>query len=162
MNEDTEGPVRWMSIAAIERYYVHLATGFAIGAINSHEYGEAMEAFKFQDDQYCFWTVGAASGQWYVHDGSAWQSGEPPPELLGADIPFWDLDGVLAEEEAASASRAFAPPGLPEAGGPAQPPPEASSPTPDTATETPCPNPGCGKLVPPGTEFCIYCGTRLT
>ena len=90
-------PLRWLTIADVEHYYVHLATGFAIGAINSEEYRVAMEAFKFRDDSHRYWTIGASSGQWFVFDDGNWVSADPPPELLGPDVPLLRLPDDLLE-----------------------------------------------------------------
>jgi len=140
----TAESLRWLSIADIERYYVHLATGFAIGAITSSEFAGAMEAFKFRDDTRRYWTIGASSGLWYVHEGGRWRRAEPPVEMLGPDVP-------LAPVQSPDASTARA----------SRPPVEEVPATPSAADRRERRCPTCGSPVPANQRFCTRDGTRV-
>lgn len=157
--------LRWLKRTDIEKCFTNLATGFAIGVLSSHEYAAALKVFKFRDDGNHYWSIGSASGEWYMHDGARWHRAAPPEEMLGPDLP------LLPAAPAKSAPQTGAPRHAPPIGNPAgpaarpEPPPRAArpaAPRPEPTIEPPrakfCGQ--CGGSIAPGKRFCTQCGAN--
>ncbi len=61
-----------------EDEYFRLKGLLATGRITPQQFEAALKERMVQDAQGRWWTIGADSGNWYVHDGKMWVKAEPP------------------------------------------------------------------------------------
>ena len=60
-----------------EGEYKKLKAQLDAGALTEEQFEARLQAVMVQDQQGRWWTIGGATGQWYVHDGANWVIGEP-------------------------------------------------------------------------------------
>jgi hypothetical protein len=80
-----------MNFQEAEGEYERLKAQLDAGALTEDQFEARLQALMVQDGQGRWWTIGGATGQWYVHDGVNWVIGEPsapttppPPRPSGA------------------------------------------------------------------------------
>ena len=61
-----------------EDQYFLLKGQLETGRITREQFDAALKELMIQDAQGRYWMIGADSGKWYVHDGSAWVEASPP------------------------------------------------------------------------------------
>ena len=66
-----------MNFQEAEGEYKHLKAQLDAGALTEDQFEARLQAVMVQDQQGRWWTIGGATGQWYVHDGVNWVIGEP-------------------------------------------------------------------------------------
>src|SRR5512136_21622 len=82
-----------MNFQEAESEYKKLKAQLDAGALTEDQFEARLEAIMVQDQQGRWWTIGGATGQWYVHDGVNWVIGEPsapttpPPGRPGGAAP---------------------------------------------------------------------------
>ena len=60
-----------------EGEYKKLKAQLDAGTLTEEQFEARLQAVMVQDQQGRWWTIGGATGQWYVHDGVNWVIGEP-------------------------------------------------------------------------------------
>ena len=80
-----------MNFQEAEGEYKKLKAQLDAGALTEDQFEARLQAVMVQDEQGRWWTIGGATGQWYVHDGVNWVIDEPsaptappPPRSSGA------------------------------------------------------------------------------
>lgn len=68
---------------AEEKFY-QLKGQFSTNRITQEQFDAALKDLMVRDVQGRYWTIGADSGKWYVHDGQRWVEAQPPTGTLGA------------------------------------------------------------------------------
>ena len=82
-----------MNFQEAEGEYKKLKAQLDAGALTEDQFEARLQALMVQDGQGRWWTIGGATGQWYVHDGANWVIGEPaapatpPPARPGGAAP---------------------------------------------------------------------------
>ena len=66
-----------MNFQEAEGEYKRLKAQLDAGALTEEQFEARLQALMVQDEQGRWWTIGGATGQWYVHDGVNWVIGEP-------------------------------------------------------------------------------------
>jgi hypothetical protein len=66
-----------MNFQEAENEYKKLKAQLDAGALTEEQFEARLQAVMVQDQQGRWWTIGGATGQWYVHDGVNWVIGEP-------------------------------------------------------------------------------------
>jgi hypothetical protein len=66
-----------MNFQEAEGEYKNLKAQLDAGALTEDQFEARLQAVMVQDQQGRWWTIGGATGQWYVHDGVNWVIGEP-------------------------------------------------------------------------------------
>lgn len=65
------------SFARAEGSYVQLRHQYDSGSLSADQFKAAVEAQAINHDGR-YWMLGVNSGEWYVHDGTAWREEDPP------------------------------------------------------------------------------------
>jgi hypothetical protein len=76
-----------MNFQEAEGEYRRLGAERAAGALSDEQYEAQVQRLMVQDAQGRWWTLGGATGQWYVHDGVAWVIAEPPGQSVLSSGP---------------------------------------------------------------------------
>ena len=66
-----------MNFQEAEGEYKNLKARLDAGVLTEDQFEARLQAVMVQDQQGRWWTIGGATGQWYVHDGVNWVIGEP-------------------------------------------------------------------------------------
>ena len=85
MNETTK--------AAMEQRYRALLADYRAGRSDRATFVAAADDLHFRDERGRCWAIGLETGEWYCHDGQAWQPGDPAagerPTVRDQEPPAW-------------------------------------------------------------------------
>ena len=95
-----------MNFQEAEGEYKKLKAQVDAGALTEEQFEARLQALMVQDEQGRWWTIGGATGQWYVHDGVNWVIGEPSTP---ATPPPVQPSGAASQATAAPPPAPFAP-----------------------------------------------------
>jgi hypothetical protein len=79
-----------MDFRQAENRYRQLRQQLSSGALTKEQFRAELQSLMLQDASGHYWALGADTGKWYVHDGSAWIPGDPfraTPEPEAAPPP---------------------------------------------------------------------------
>ena len=68
-----------MNFQELESKYYELKGKHAAGKLSDQEFLTEVEKLSLQDEQGCWWTIEAQTGQWYVFQEGEWVEAEPTP-----------------------------------------------------------------------------------
>jgi hypothetical protein len=95
MNETTK--------AALEQRYRALLVDYRAGRIDRAAFVAAADDLHFRDASRRCWAIGLETGEWYCHNGQAWQPGDPaaapeqePPAWPGTSPASLRMAGLVA------------------------------------------------------------------
>ncbi len=110
----------------VEDQYFLLRGKLDAGRLTGEQFADALKKLMLQDAQGRYWTIGADSGKWYVHDGQSWSPWNPPEpdgvrgvcascgQVLGSSAAFCSNCGqqVTSPGEADTRVEKTMPPGM--------------------------------------------------
>jgi hypothetical protein len=67
-----------MDYAQVEEQFQSLKQQFTAGKLDEAAFKAQLNELMVQDGQGRWWMIGYETGQWYMHDGSAWVRADPP------------------------------------------------------------------------------------
>src|SRR5512135_3211933 len=78
-----------MDYTQVEEQFKTLKQQFTAGKLDEAGFKARLNELMVQDDQGRWWMIGYETGQWYLHDGSAWVRADPPGRAPAkpADLP---------------------------------------------------------------------------